>query len=169
MKKLFTLLLITAVLGMAHHVQAQRSVKKLFCEAKKEGYSFAITVPGWLARKGLNLVTKHTMSEDKDKWMSLVDNIKGVRFLLNENCTAKQRDLLKSFAAHATQNDFQLYASFAEGKNKVQLFVEEKKEKIKNLLFLINGEQEAIIVQIKTDLSLSELEQQNFSFKKNNI
>lgn len=169
MKKIFTLLLVAAVLGVSHHVQAQRSVKKLFCEAKKEGYSFAITVPGWLARKGLNLVTKHTLSEDKEKWMGLVDKIKGVRFLLNENSTPKQRDLLKSFASNAMKNNFELYASFAEGKNRVQLLVEEKKEKIKNLLFLINGEQEAIIVQIKTDLSLSELEQQNFSFKKNNI
>ena len=52
------------------------------------------------------------------------------------------------------------------GKNKVQLLVEEKKDMIKNFLFLIMGDEESIIVQIKTDLSLAELEQKTFHFKK---
>ena len=167
MQKIITLLVLVAALGLSSHAFSQRSVKKLFCDAKKEGYSFAMTAPGWLVRKGINLVTQHTLSEDKETWIALQDKIKGVRFMISEKSTPRQKDILRQFASNAPKENWQLYASFSEGKNKVQLLVEEKKNMIKNFLFLIMGEEESIIVQIKTELSLAELEQKNFSFQKN--
>ncbi|HRD08773.1 MAG TPA: hypothetical protein PK037_14435, partial [Saprospiraceae bacterium] len=87
MQKIITLLVLAAALGLNNYAFAQRSVKKLFCDAKKEGYSFALTAPGWLVRKGINLVTQHTLSEDKENWMALQDKIKGLRFMISERST----------------------------------------------------------------------------------
>ena len=167
MKSFITLLLIT-VMGLTNHAQAQRCIKQLFKDIKKEGYSFAITAPAWLVKAGINAAADHnSLEKDKEIWLSLKDKIKGVRILINDKSNEKQQDIMKLFAQNATKENLELYASFTEGKDRVQLFVEEKKDKIKNLLFLINTDSENIIFHIKTDVSLSEFESKPFSFQKN--
>lgn len=168
MKSFFTLLMIISAMGVAYHAHSQRCIKQLFKEIKKEGYTFAITAPAWLVKAGINAAADHNdMEKDKEIWLSLKDKIKGVRFLINDNSNEKQQDIMKQFAQNASKENLELYASFTEGKDRVQLFVEEKKDKIKNLLFLINGDTENIIFHIKTDLSLTEFESKPFTFQKN--
>lgn len=168
MKYIFTLLLTAAVMGFSSNVQSQSCIKKLFKEIKKEGYSFAITAPAWLVKAGINAAADHkSMDKDKEIWLSLKDKIKGVRFLINDQSNEKQQDIMRQFARNAVNENLELYASFTEGNDRVQLFVEEKKDKIKNILFLINGDQENIIFHIKTDVSLTEFESKSFSFQKN--
>lgn len=167
MKSFFTLLLFAAM-GLTSHVHAQRCIKQLFNDIKKEGYSFAITAPAWLVKAGINAASDHnSLEKDKDIWLSLKDKIKGVRFLINDKSNDKQQAIMKQFAQNAINENLELYASFTEGKDRVQLFVEEKKDKITNLLFLINGDNENIIFHIKTDVSLTEFESKSFSFQKN--
>lgn len=167
MKSFFTLLLFAAM-GLTSHVHAQRCIKQLFNDIKKEGYSFAITAPAWLVKAGINAAADHnSLEKDKGIWLSLKDKIKGVRFLINDKSNDKQQAIMKQFAQNAINENLELYASFTEGKDRVQLFVEEKKDKITNLLFLINGDNENIIFHIKTDVSLTEFESKSFSFQKN--
>ncbi|MBK8700197.1 MAG: DUF4252 domain-containing protein [Saprospiraceae bacterium] len=149
-------------------VNGQRKINRLFDQMKDDGYTFALTLPGWLVKTGLNAAHKHTLGEDKDIFLALKKHISGVRLLVDEKSNARKNEILKQFAADPEKSGMELYASFTEKNNLVKLFVEEKKDKIKNLLFIVSGENDTVLLHLKTDIAFNEFKNSNFSFNKKN-
>lgn len=151
------------------HLNAQKSIKGLFNDLKKDDKSFAISVPGWLVKTGLNYASKQTEENDRELLESLKDVIKNVRVLVIEATHKDHSEAFRKFIEKSEKDHLELYAAVREEKNFVNIYVEEKDEIIKNFFLTVNGGEDIVLVHIKADLPLAKFNETNFSFHKNKI
>jgi hypothetical protein len=132
---------------------------------KDDDRSFALKLPGWIVNTGL----KYALSDkDNDALNLLKDKIKQVRILVNENPTVNVESLITKFKSKSLSDNLELYASVKDKNNTINIYAEQKKDKIKNLFFLINGENNVVLLHLKTDILITDFEKANFTFNKNN-
>ncbi len=148
---------------------AQKSIGCLFNDLKKDDKSFAITLPGWLVRTGLNYASNHTEENDRALLETLKGVIKKVRVLVIESTDKDHSQAFEKFYSKSEKDHLELYASVKDDGNRVNIYVEEKEEIIKNLFLTVNGGKEIVLVHIKADLPLKTFKETDFSFHKNKI
>lgn len=147
----------------------QKSIKCLFNDLKKDDRSFAVSLPGWLVRSGLNYASKHTEETDKALFESLKGAIKKVRVLVIESTDKDHSAAFQEFYEKAEKDKLELYASVKDGQNKVNIYVQEEKDKIKHFFLTVNGGKELALIHIKTDLPIKTFKETAFTFHKDKI
>lgn len=160
-----TLLLFGLFLLLAIDANAQKSVNALFEGMKDDDKSFALRLPGWILNAGLKYALK---GEDNETLNLFKDKIKQVRVLINEHPTIDVKKLIANFTSKLDKDNLELYASVRSDGNLVHVYVEENKDKIRNLFFLINGNENVVLLHLKTDILLTDFQKANFTFNKKN-
>jgi hypothetical protein len=145
------------------NVSSQKSINNLFESIKDDEKTFALKLPGWIIDTGL----KYALSETDNQTLNLFkDKINQMRILVNENKEANFNNVISKFKKAATKDHLELYASVKDKENIVNIYVEESKEKVKNLFFLINGDDNTVLLHLKTDILLSDFKNADFTFNK---
>jgi hypothetical protein len=167
MKLLYLPIAFFILIGQS--LTGQKSIKCLFNDLKKDEKSLAITVPGWLIKKGMNYAAKYTDEGDIALFDSIKDALKKVRILVINSTNKNHSKAFNDFYQKASKDNLELYASFKEENNKINIYINEKEESIKNFFLTVQGESEMVLLHIKADLPLKTFNQTNFSFHKNKI
>ncbi len=158
-------ILLSAIffLFLLQPITAQKSVNNLFEDMKDDEKSFALKLPGWIIDAGL----KYALSDEDNETLNLFkDKIKKMRVLVNENPTIDFKKAIAKFKNNFSNDHLELYASVKDKSNLVNVYVEESKDKINNLFFLINGDNTVVLLHLKTDIALADFEKANFTFNK---
>ena len=163
MKKLLTILALVALCASAN---GQRSVDRLIDKMKEHKDAFALTLPGWLIRTGINIA-----SEDEWKFepgfQELVGGIKRLRVLHIDEDINIENSKLRSIINKIKEKDGYIdYATVRDNDNLLQVVVKEKGTKIKSLVIVANADDGFTILNLKTDIEMEDLKRANLSFNK---
>ena len=163
MKKLLTFFV---VLLLCSNISGQRSVDKLIDKMKKHKEAYAITLPGWLMRTGLNIAAEDELKFERG-FQDLVGGIKRLRVLYIDDKVSIDNSKLKSIVDQIKEKDGYVdYATVKEDKNLVHVLVKEQGSTIKSLVLIANSEDGFTILNLKTDIEMEDLKNANLSFNK---
>jgi len=161
MKKL---LIFTLITFLSTGMFAQKSVNKLIDKMKKHDDAYAVTLPGWLIRTGINILDEDELRFENG-FQELVQGIKKLRVLhidSDPNITNKN---MASYVKRIKEKDnYEDYAIVREDGNNVHVIVKEKKSRVKSLVLLAHSTDGFTILHLKTDIDLDQLKNANLSF-----
>lgn len=166
MKKLVLFFVLVLV---CINLNGQRSVNKLIDKMKEHKHAYAITLPGWLIRTGINIAT-----EDEHKFengfQELVHGIKRLRVVHVNEKVEIENSKMKSIVSQIKEKDGYVdYAMVKEDDNLVHVIVKEDETKIKSLVIIAKSEEGFTILNLKTNIEMEELKKANLSFNKSQI
>ena len=147
-------------------INGQKSVDKLIDKMKEHKYAYAVTLPGWLVRTGLNIASEDEMKFEKG-FQELIDGIKRLRVLYIDNKVHIENKKLRSIVSQIKEIEGYVdYASIREEDNLVHVIVKEEGTRIKSLVLIANSNDGFTILNLKTDIEMEDLKNANLSFNK---
>jgi len=163
MKKLLTFL---AVILLCSSLSGQKSVNKLIDKMKEHKHAYAVTLPGWLIRTGINLATEDELKFEEG-FKELVGGIKRLRVLYIDEHVSIENGKLKSLVSQIKEKDGYVdYATVREEDNLVHVIVKEDGTKIKSLVLIANSDEGFTILNLRTNIEMEDLKKANLSFNK---
>lgn len=141
------------------------SVNSLFSEAKKSDDYMAVTVPKWIIKAGTkNIFENHLGTNDNTK--KLISGIKKARVLVHNNKSEININKVhKIYDKLVNRKGFEEYLTVRDEGKVTSITVKEKGDKIKDLLLMTEGDEELVLLHIKTDISINDFEKGEY-FKK---
>jgi hypothetical protein len=160
-----TFICLLLALGM----NAQKSINKFINKHKQEAHTLTMTLPGWLIRSGFNYAEKFSEDNDEKAYLSIGQHIKKLRFMvIDEKHNTSQSEIRELMEKAIDKDHLEIYTSYRDGDNDVNILVKEEKEIIKNLVIVSRGDDHLTVVTINADLPISEFKKANFSFNQDN-
>lgn len=143
-------------------------VNSMFNDLKQDDQSMALTLPGWLIRKGFKLATKGEGIKEEDlvKLDNISGGIKKLRVLVNPNSDRDVKSFSKKYMPKLERDGFETYAVIKNKDANVVIMAQEKRSNLKGLLFFFNTDSEVGIVHLKTDIPFEEFQEIDFSFNQ---
>lgn len=133
---------------------------------KEHKHAYALTLPGWLIRTGLNFSADENLKFEKG-FQDLVDGIKKLRVLYIDDKVTIENSKLRSIVTQIKEKDGYVdYATVREKDNLVHVIVKEEGTKIKSLVLIASSKDGFTILNLKTNLEIEALKQANLSFNK---
>jgi len=169
MSNLLRVTFAVMLFGIAHpSLTAQKAAHSFIDQVKKKKGSVAMTLPGWLIRTGFNIAT-HTDDDihELDGLKDIVDGIRQVRFAVLEGGGRVPNSEIEKLVSLSKEIDgMEEYVRVKDDGQHVTVMVKEKGDYVTNLLILANGDEELAVVNVKTKISLTELEAASFTFNE---
>lgn len=133
---------------------------------KEHKHAYALTLPGWLVRTGINVIADDEFKFEKG-FKDIISGIKRLRVLYIDDKVHIENTKLKSIVSQMKEKDGYVdYATVRDEGNLVHVIVKEDGSKIKSLVLVANGEDGFTILNLKTNIEMEELQQANLSFNK---
>lgn len=135
---------------------------------KEHKHAYAVTLPGWLIRTGLNLAAEDELKFEKG-FKDLVGGIKRLRVLYIDDKVTIDNSKMRSLVSQIKEKDGYVdYATVREDSNLVHVIVKEQGTRIKSLVLIANSEEGFTILNLRTDIEMEDLKKANLSFNKSN-
>ena len=152
-------LLIVFLLSLPLAIFAQnQSIAKFYAKYKDYKNVTNINLEGW----GLKLATNFSKDKDTKEGLRQVTKL---NVMIMENGNIVARTDVKQLLKNVRQDKFEELMSFREGKSTISILIKEKKEAITNLLVVVNGEKDFILLNIEGWLNFSDLSKLNIDIE----
>lgn len=159
--------LIVFTLFLSNGLSGQKSVNKFIDKIKKHDSAIAMTLPGWFIRAGFDLATKGIEDQDEREIINLGKKIKKLRFVVVDEAHEITMTDSREFLERAKSKDgFEEYTRVRDGDTRIYVLVKEKNNKIEYLTIYARGDNNIALINLKTDLTFSDLEKAKFSWKE---
>ena len=164
MQRIITIVII--ILVSSSFASGQKTVNKFIDKIKEHQSAVAMTLPGWFIRTGINLSAKGIEDRDEHEIVHLGKKIKKLRFVAVDKAHHITLEESQNFLNKVKEKEgFTEYTRVRNGDTRVYVLVKEEKDKIKYLTIYARGENNVALINLKTDLTLGELDNTNFSWK----
>lgn len=166
MKKLLRISLVAAIAMLfAGQAVAQKHVHRFIDQMKKQDSYVGATVPGWLIRMGTRIADLEAeLSAEEKGILDIANGIKKVRVaVINEGNVIEGKHINKLIDL-SKKDGLVEYLRVKDGKTRVYVLIDEKRDRIRNLNIIANTDDECVVVSIKTNISMKQLEDARFSF-----
>ena len=165
--KLFVLFFFAII---ANPLSGQKAVNKLIDKLKEDDNAYAVTLPGWFIRSGAKMILNEEEIDFRleQGYHDIIDGIKRLRVVvIPENMGFDSKKVAESIETVKAIDNLVDYARVKDDGNKVHVMVkEEGEETIKNLVVFVQGEEELVLMTLKTDITMTELKNANLSFNE---
>ncbi len=148
MKKMILSVLMLTLATLC--VAQTKSINKFYRKYKFEEEVTKFTLPGWLIRFGLSVSGEKKNLDEVE--LKLLKSLKKFRLLVKEGGPEIKKEDYMAMKEGLRNESFEEYLAFREEGTDVKLYVREKKETFKNLLFLINDDEEFVMISLKTKI-----------------
>jgi len=146
--------------------QAQKTVDKFISKYLKHENTTALSLPGWLFEGSVKFAAKMEEDEEMMDYAKLSEYVKNIRVFVMEEGNAIPENAVKDLMKAMTEKDgYDEYIRIRSKGTNVNLFAVEKKEKIKQLVFFIDDEDDFIMLRLKLDLPLNLFEDFNYKLR----
>jgi hypothetical protein len=162
MRSAFALCLMLAI-SLTSFAQT-KSINKFYRQYKHQEEVTNFSLPGWLIRFGLGISGEKKNMEEVE--LTLVKSLKKVRLLVSEGVTPIKKEDYNTLLTGLKEESFEDFFSLRQDGADVRLYVREKKDKVKNLLLLVNEDEEFVMISLKTKLPTEVLEEHKKEFAK---
>ena len=122
----------------------------------KEGVT-NFKVPGWLVWMGGGIAQGFVQDPDTKAALRLARKVKKLRFMATEDYNPITTAEVNEFVNHIRGNGFEDLIMVREGSSTVHILSREKKEKLRNLVILVNDEEEFVFMDMKSRLKYEDL------------
>lgn len=149
-------LLLLPLFASAQTVSINEFYRK-YKHADEENVS--ITVPGWLVRMGVGIAKTQAETQEEKDVMNVAKKIRKVRVLTFEETNPVATKDLDRLMKGVRREKFEDLIMVRDQETKVHIMLREKRDKVKNLLILVNEENDFTMVSLKTKVKYDEIEQ----------
>lgn len=147
---------------------SSKTVDKLFTHYKQDDKVIAATLPGWLVEKGLRMAIKNSNNEeDIAAFKSIIKDVDKLRVLVSTDI--KPNPELSSLSKNMEKDDYELYGMVNNKDSKINLWVKEKKNKVKDVFLFINSEDNIVLMHLKGEINMDALQKVDLSKKAKNL
>ncbi|MFK8104949.1 MAG: DUF4252 domain-containing protein [Saprospiraceae bacterium] len=113
-----------------------------------------VSLGGWV----LKLATKYA---DDDEAKEALRHVSRLKVLFMENGNIVEKTDVKQLLRQVRNDDFEELMTIQDGKSKVNIFIKENKKAITNLLIVVNGEDDFVLLSLKGELDFEDLSKLN--------
>lgn len=137
-------------------LQAQNPNVKAFYD-KYMGYDNVtnVSLQGWVLKMAANF----TEDENGEQ---LLQKITKLRVMVMEEGNLVSKNDYQNLVRNIEKDHFEKLMEVRDGGEKIDFFIQEDGEEVSNLLMLINGKDEFILVSLEGNLKFSDLQELNF-------
>lgn len=155
MKKLpFLLVLFSLILSSCG---SPKTAKQFYNKHKrKEGVSNA-SVPGWLVWLGTGLAYHSIQNEEAKMGLKLAKKVKRLRFMQAENKEVISPKEVSEFLGNLRANKYEDLIMIKDGPQTVSIMVRDTETKLKNIMVLVDQEDEFVFMSMKSSLKYKDL------------
>jgi len=162
-KSIYILLLCLCTgLGKSY---GQRTVHKFIDKVKAHDDAIAMTIPGWLVRTGVRIANDEKDIDETRGYRDIIKGIRKVRFAAVDGSNPVPADQVKRLVRLAQEKEgMEEYIRVKDDGQHVIVLMKEKNDKVSNVTIITSSEDEFVIVTVKTKISLTELQNADFSW-----
>ncbi|MCB9081383.1 MAG: DUF4252 domain-containing protein [Lewinellaceae bacterium] len=152
-------LVIIALLGPVIGTAQNTALDKFIQQFRNQESATSLQLSGW----GLQLASRKTQNEDAQR---LLNRITGLRMLSLKEGQTIARPQLKDLLSNLHTDHYEDLAVFRDGDNMVQFLIRENTSgMITDLLMLINGEDNFLLLNLEGELRFSDLNDLDLEFE----
>ena len=122
----------------------------------KEGVTH-FKMPGWLVWMGGGIAQGFVQDPEAKAGLRLARKVKKLRFLATEDYNPITAAEVNDFVGNIRSNGFEDLLMVKEGSSTVHILSREKKEKLRNLVILVNDEEEFVYMDMKSRIKYEDL------------
>jgi hypothetical protein len=146
---------------------SQMSINKFMNEFKKDENTYGLKINGGLINSAIKSSVFNDKHDDIDVIEKLGDKIKKVRILFNTKANYDFSPILTKFYSSLANQKMEKLLSIKNGKEvNIDVILQQDKNIIKNLVFVLNTEDAKGILLVETDITEDEFNKIDFSFNK---
>jgi hypothetical protein len=119
----------------------------------------AVSVPGWIVRMGIGIAKSQAEDQEEKDALKVLRKVGKVRVLTFEDSNPIRDKDLDRLMKGVRRERFEDLVMVREHATKVHIMMRERREKIKNLLILVNEEDTFTMVSLKTKVKYDEIEE----------
>ena len=139
-------------------VYSQSSINQFYNKYKFDEGVTKVSLPGWLIRIGTGIAKNHVDSEEEKAALDLAKHIRKMKVLvMEEGNSVDPKDLKKMINKANTKHNFSDLIKVRSADTNVNIMIREKKDKIKNMLIVVDEEDEFVMLSLKTSLKIDDL------------
>lgn len=118
-----------------------------------------MTIPGWLIDVSADIAKLSTDDPIEKESLNLMKKVNKVKLMVSSNNNPKKDQLITDLFTQLRQSSFEDLIQMREDGTKVNIMIREdaKDQKIKNLFVLIREPEEIVMLSMKTDLRIEEV------------
>ena len=136
---------------------SKRPVDKLFTHYKQDDKVIAATLPGWLVEKGLKMAFDDADdAESLNAFKSVIKDVDKLRVLISTD--TKPNPQIENLTKNMESAKYELYGMVNNKDNKINLWVKEKKDLVKDVFVFITNDDNVVLLQLKGDIDMNALQ-----------
>ncbi len=129
----------------------------------KDDHSLAVRVPGWVVRSTGRIAAIDLEGDEKKIVKELSKSIKRIRAIVNTKPPSELGDNLSALYNYFGNNAYDEYVQVRSEGNNVSLWAQQKKDNIKNIVLVVHSdEDDSVVINMKTKISIDKLKSMNF-------
>ncbi|MCR9290171.1 MAG: DUF4252 domain-containing protein [Bacteroidetes bacterium] len=121
-----------------------------------------VNLSGWV----LNMAAQYA---DEGKEKEMLQKITKLRVMIMEDGNLVTKSDYSSLIKDIKKDDFEPFMNIKEGKEKIDLYLRDDGETITNVLVMVNGEDEFVLLSLEGNLKFSDLNDINFDVEGGDI
>ena len=159
MKKLLLLMLMGFVFAPGQHFGQTTVSTKSFKKYKfnSRDLSLNMTIPGWLIDVGATIGVLSTDDLQEKEALRLLKKVKRMKVLVLEDGTRLDDRYVSGLFSRMKKHQYEDLIHVRSDGERVNVLIREDKDVIKNLFFLAREDGEAVIVSMKTKLTMDQV------------
>jgi len=154
----FTGLVIIAIfmLGFSSCSTPKTTAQFYHTHKVKEGVT-NVKIPGWLMWLGGSIAKGAVKDSDAKAALKLAKKTGKMRLLVSEEPGTISNEEVLNFLGHAKKRGYQDLIQVRTGETLVNILARDKKEKLKNLMIMVNEEDTFVFLDLKTRIKYDDL------------
>jgi hypothetical protein len=144
---------------------AKQTVSQFIDDVKENRTAWAVTIPKWVISQGTNLALKGVDEKDEKAIWSLGKKIKQIRVVADNKSVITTEEVQAVVQKMQLKDLYETYTMVKHNGSDIYVMVQEEEELIKDLAILVHGNESTVVLHLKTELTMEELEQADFSWK----
>jgi hypothetical protein len=158
--------LIAILLCFLVEANSQHLVDKFIDQQLKQDRAIAMTLPGWLIRKGGRIGYKYASDDDDAKeFYKISQHVKKLRFIVLEEQLTLTKAEVDKLLKNIQLDGFERYLNVRSENDHVHILVKEKEDIIQNLLVLVYEPETFVLINVKMKLPMEIFDQLEFDPK----
>jgi len=153
----FLLILLVLPILLSAQPSLNRSINKFYRSHKKDAGAVNIALPGWLLRVGALFVSGGDADEETKAALKYVKHIKKMKVLVMEDGHRVTKEESKQFLRQIQGKGMNELITIRDKEMSVNIMVKEKKDVIRKLMIFVRSDEELIMVNLKTKISMDQI------------
>lgn len=137
---------------------SKNTIGNLFDEAKKSDNYIAFTIPKWVIKTTKDKVFEGHLGTSNNSY-NLLNHVDKVRVLVQDDKSKLNMGSMKNIFNNITNDKhYEEYLTVREGDQHTSIVVNERKDRVKDILLFTESDDSVVLLHLKSDISVKDLE-----------